>query len=262
MYLRPDVAVRHVRKTFEDGNPPVHALGPISLEVGRGEFVAVLGPSGSGKTTLLRLVGGFIAPTSGDITLTGLSPDEARRAHAYAIVFQRPVLFDWRTVAANVWLPLELAGVSRSEREQRASAALSAVGLAGKEGARPWQLSGGMQQRVGLARAMVSEPQVLLMDEPFASLDEVTRERLEEQLRELCNSARVTVLLVTHDIEEAVFLADRVLVLTSAPGRVAASIAVPLGPDRTSELRHDARYLELVASARHEARVASRSEQR
>jgi NitT/TauT family transport system ATP-binding protein len=221
--------------------------------------VAVLGPSGSGKTTLLRLVGGFISPTAGRIQVTGRSPDEARRARAYAVVFQRPVLFDWRTVAANVWLPLELAGVPRAEREVRASAALADVGLAGKEEARPWQLSGGMQQRVGLARAMVSEPQVLLMDEPFASLDEVTRERLEEQLRLICNSAGVTALFVTHDIEEAVFLADRVLVLTSAPGRVAASIAVPLGPERTSDLRHDARYLELVAAARNEARIASRS---
>jgi NitT/TauT family transport system ATP-binding protein len=220
--------------------------------------VSVLGPSGSGKTTLLRLVGGLLAPTRGEISLVGLPPDQARRIHAYGLVFQRPVLFEWRTVGANVGLPLEVAGVPAGERAERAAAALELVGLAGMGAARTWQLSGGMQQRVGLARALVARPRVLLLDEPFASLDEVTRERLEEHLRVLANEAGVTVLLVTHVIEEAVFVADRVLVLTSSPGRLADSIPVPLGPARPPELRADQRYLELVARARASARAASR----
>jgi NitT/TauT family transport system ATP-binding protein len=232
----------------------VHALGPIDLEVARGEFVAVLGPSGSGKSTLLRLVGGLIEPSSGTVQIAGMLPAAARSAHAYGIVFQRPVLFDWRTVAANVWLPLELSGVPPDERTSRAAEVLEAVGLSGTGDMRPWQLSGGMQQRVGLARALVAGPRVLLLDEPFASLDEVTRERLEEHLRELANAAGLTALLVTHDIEEAVFLADRVVVLSPGPGTVAEVVDVPLGPDRRPDLRGRPEYLAHVAVTRAAAR--------
>jgi NitT/TauT family transport system ATP-binding protein len=245
-------------KVFSDGPAPVEALGPFSLEVARGEFVAVLGPSGSGKSTLLRIVAGLLAPTSGHVSVMGGTPDDARRSRRFGMVFQRPVLYPWRTVAGNVALPLQLAGVGDPERSERVTDALKTVGLADRAGARPWQLSGGMQQRAALARALVGRPQLLLMDEPFGSLDEVTRERLQEALRRITLSAGMTVLFVTHDIDEAVFLADRLAVLTWAPGRVARELKVELGRERASALRATPAYLELVTRARAEARAATR----
>jgi NitT/TauT family transport system ATP-binding protein len=253
-----DVRLVDVTKVYADGLAPVAALGPLRLDVAPGEFVAVLGPSGSGKTTLLRIVAGLLAPTAGQATVGGQTPDEARRARHYGIVFQRPVLYPWRTVAGNVALPLQIAGVPHGERARLVDAALRQVGLDDRAGARPWQLSGGMQQRAALARALVGNPSLLLMDEPFGSLDEVTRERLQEQLRAIAAARAITVLFVTHDIEEAVFLADRLAVLTWAPGRVADEIVVSLGRDRGSELRGARAYLEVVARARAAARAATR----
>jgi NitT/TauT family transport system ATP-binding protein len=255
-----DLNLVDVAKVYEDGPRPVAALGPLSLRVARGEFVAVLGPSGSGKSTLLRLVAGLLAPSQGAIEVTGRTADEARRAHAYGIVFQRPVLYAWRTVAGNVALPLELAGMDAAPRDARVAEALTTVGLADRADARPWQLSGGMQQRAALARALVGRPRLLLMDEPFGSLDEVTRERLQEELRRIGVAANVTVLFVTHDIDEAVFLADRLAVLTWAPGRVAAEIEVPLGRDRPADLRSAPEYQRIVSAARAAARAATRGE--
>ncbi len=243
------VELAGITKVFDD-DKPISALGPLSLAVGAAEFVAVLGPSGSGKSTLLRLVADLERPSGGGITVCGHSPHEARRRREYGFVFQSPVLLEWRTVAGNAELPLEIAGYGPRQRRRRAKDVLALVGLGDFAAYRPWQLSGGMQQRAAIARALAAQPRLLLMDEPFGSLDEIARERLNLELLRIWRETQVTILFVTHDIEEAVFLADRVVLLTPRPGRIASEIVVDLPRPRVDAVRTSVRYFDLVRRVR------------
>jgi len=248
------VSIQGLTKSFRTG---VTALADIDLEVAPREFVSLIGPSGCGKSTLLRIIGDLVAPTSGTVRVNGKSAHQARVDHDYGIVFQDAVLFDWRTVARNVALPLELLGWDRGRRKERVAEMLELVELTGFESSRPWQLSGGMQQRVSIARALSFDPALLLMDEPFGALDEMTRERLNLELLGIWEKAESTIVFVTHSIPEAVFLADRVVVMTPRPGRVARTFDVPLPRPRTVAGRADPAFGAL-ALAIHETLTAAR----
>jgi NitT/TauT family transport system ATP-binding protein len=250
------VSMRDVSKSFRTG---VTALQDIALDIEPGEFVSLIGPSGCGKSTLLRIIGDLIQPTAGSVVVNGKSAHQARLDHDYGIVFQDSVLYDWRTVARNVSLPLEMLGWDRARRRARVVEMLELVELTGFESSRPWQLSGGMQQRVSIARALSFDPALLLMDEPFGALDEMTRERLNMELLRIWEKAGSTVVFVTHSIPEAVFLSTRVVVMSARPGRVAAVIDVDLGQPRTGATREDPRFFELVTSVR-EALAAGHSD--
>ena len=241
------VSIKGVSKTFTGGTT---ALQGIDLEIGPGEFVSLIGPSGCGKSTLLRVIGDLIAPTSGEALVNGKPAPQARRNRDYGIVFQDAVLFDWRTVAKNIALPLELAGWSREKRRERVAQMLELVELNGFEGHNPWQLSGGMQQRVSIARALAFDPTLLLMDEPFGALDEMTRERLNMELLRIWEASGSTVVFVTHSIAEAVFLSTRIVVMSPRPGRISDLIAVDLPQPRTAETREEPRFFELVTQVR------------
>jgi NitT/TauT family transport system ATP-binding protein len=248
---QPVVELRGVSKTFGQGPDAVEALAGVDLTVRRGEFVSLIGPSGSGKSTLLRLVADLTPPTTGTVRVEGRTPAEARDAHRFAMVFQEPVLMDWRTVRENVELPLEIAGGWRVDgRNARADALLDDLELTGFAERWPWELSGGMQQRVALARALAPEPDLLLMDEPFGALDEMTRERLNELLTALAVRLETTVLFVTHSIAEAVFLSDRVVVLSARPGRITDEVVIGLPRPRTAAARTDLRAFELITRLR------------
>ena len=246
------VLLEQVNKTYHNGTQAVAALRDLSLSVADGEFLALIGPSGCGKSTLLRLVADLEQIDSGRIAVFGKLPAQARRDRDYGIVFQVPVLFDWRSVQANIEVPLEVAGVSAHERQQRAQALLRLIGLADFATAYPWQLSGGMQQRVALARALALQPPLLLMDEPFGALDELSREHLQEELLRLRaeSSAPPTIMFVTHSIAEAVFLADRVVVLSARPGRVSRNLPVDLPRPRRGGLRSSLEFFERVRAVR------------
>jgi NitT/TauT family transport system ATP-binding protein len=252
----PMLVLEGVEKDFTDVPGGTLALSGVDLRVAAGEFVAIVGPSGAGKSTLLRLIADLTPLTAGRIRVCGHRPAEARRRRDFGMVFQSPVLYAWRKVLANVELPLEIQGIPREERRRRALASLERVGLTDVAERYPRQLSGGMQQRVAIARAMVVQPRILLMDEPFGSLDELTRERLELELLELWQATGVTVLFVTHAIEEAVFLADRVLVLGPRPGRFAAEIPIALSRPRGEHSRTELTYFEAVNRVRGELRRA------
>jgi NitT/TauT family transport system ATP-binding protein len=228
--VTPAVELRGVNKTFTVRHGTVVALQDISLTIERGEFVSLIGPSGCGKSTLLRIVADLLQPTSGDVTVNGKSARRARLDQDYGIAFQQAGLLDWRTVLANVELPLELHGVSRAQRRSRAQELLELVGLADFTRHRPPQLSGGMQQRVAIARALAESPTLLLMDEPFGALDEMTRERMQSELVRITHETGAAVVFVTHSIPEAVFLSHRVVVMSPRPGRVSQVVSVPLGP--------------------------------
>jgi NitT/TauT family transport system ATP-binding protein len=244
----PVVALTGVRKEFGRGG--VVALEGIDLEVAAGELVSLIGPSGCGKSTLLRVVGDLTPPTSGEVVVNGKSARQARVDRDYGIVFQDAVLYDWRTVAKNIALPLEMLGWDRKRRAERVEEMVGLVELIGFEGHHPWQLSGGMQQRVAIARALSFDPALLLMDEPFGALDEMTRERLNMELLRIWQQAESTILFVTHSISEAVFLSTRVVVMSRRPGRIAGIVAVDLPQPRTVETREDPRYFELVTEVR------------
>jgi NitT/TauT family transport system ATP-binding protein len=241
------VAVRGVSKAFASG---VVALESIDLEVRRGDFVSLIGPSGCGKSTLLRIIGDITEPTSGEVTVNGKPARKAREDRDYGIVFQAPVLFDWRTVERNIALPLEMQGWDRGRRQARIAEMLELVELSGFEKHYPWQLSGGMQQRVSIARALAFSPALLLMDEPFGALDEMTRERLNLELLRIWDETGSSVVFVTHSISEAVFLSTRVVVMTPRPGRISAIVEIDLPYPRTQETREDARFFELVTEVR------------
>ncbi|MBA2642468.1 MAG: ABC transporter ATP-binding protein [Actinobacteria bacterium] len=241
------VSLSNVTKAFGGG---VTALQSIDLEVQPGEFVSLIGPSGCGKSTLLRIVGDLVEPTSGDVVVNGKSARQARLDREYGIVFQDSVLYDWRTVSKNIGLPLELLGWDRSKRADRVREMLELVELQGFGDHRPWQLSGGMQQRVSIARALSFSPALLLMDEPFGALDEMTRERLNAEVLRIWARSRSTVLFVTHSIPEAVFLSTRVVVMSRRPGRIAAIVDVDLAQPRGADTREDARFFELVTEVR------------
>jgi NitT/TauT family transport system ATP-binding protein len=242
------VQLTGVTKTFPRGN--VTALENIDLELEPGEFVSLIGPSGCGKSTLLRVIGDLIEPTGGSVTVNGKSARQARNDGDYGIVFQDAVLFDWRTVAKNIALPLEMLGWDRDRRRVRVREMLDLVELSAFADHNPWQLSGGMQQRVAIARALAFEPALLLMDEPFGALDEMTRERLNLELLSIWDKAGSTVVFVTHSISEAVFLSNRVVVMSPRPGRIAGIVEIDLPYPRTVETREEPRYFELVTSVR------------
>jgi NitT/TauT family transport system ATP-binding protein len=242
------VQLSGVTKTFPRGN--VTALENIDLDLEPGEFVSLIGPSGCGKSTLLRVIGDLIEPTSGTVTVNGKNARRARNDGDYGIVFQDAVLFDWRTVAKNIELPLEMLRWDRARRKQRVEQMLDLVELSAFADHHPWQLSGGMQQRVAIARALAFEPALLLMDEPFGALDEMTRERLNLELLSIWEKAGSTVVFVTHSISEAVFLSNRVVVMSPRPGRIAGIVEIDLPYPRTVETREEPRYFELVTSVR------------
>ena len=247
----PVVRLAGVGMTYgAGGRSPTVALEGVDLEIERGEFVSLIGPSGCGKSTLLRVVADLVRPTAGTVLVGGKAPAEARVERTFAMVFQAPVLFDWRTVQANVELPLELAGRHRRERAARARDLLDLVELTEFAAHRPYQLSGGMQQRVAIARALASEPEILLMDEPFGALDEMTRERMNDELLRIRDRTGTTILFVTHSIPEAVFLSSRVLVMTPRPGRIAREVAIDLPWPRDDGTRESTRYFELVTAVR------------
>lgn len=241
------VSVQDVSMVFQTGTI---ALQNASLEIGAGEFISLIGPSGCGKTTLLRLLADLIQPTSGSIRIGGKTPEEARKARAYGYVFQAPTLMEWRTVVQNVMLPLEVMGIPKSQHKPRTDKMLALVGLEKFAKNYPWQLSGGMQQRVSIARALAFDPQLLFMDEPFGALDEITRENLNLELLRLWRETGKTIIFVTHSIPEAVFLSTRIVVMTPRPGKIETVIPVDLPQPRNFETRETPQFFEIATLVR------------
>jgi NitT/TauT family transport system ATP-binding protein len=247
---RPVVEVTGVSKTFGTGTGAVTALDGIDLTIAAGEFVSLIGPSGCGKSTLLRLIGDLTVPSAGVVLVNGKPARRGRLDRDYGMVFQAPVLMDWRTIQANIELPLEIMGYSKEDRSRRSTALLKLVELEGFGARHPWQLSGGMQQRVAIARALAFDPKLLLMDEPFGALDEMTRERMNLELMGIWNRTRTTVVFVTHSIPEAVFLSTRVVVMSARPGKISRVVEIDLPQPRTTDTRETERYFELVTEVR------------
>jgi NitT/TauT family transport system ATP-binding protein len=247
-----DVAIEisNLSLRFNTADGPVQALSDINLKVARGDFVSFIGPSGCGKTTLLRAVADLENPTSGAIRVNSLSPREARARRAYGYVFQAPALYPWRTVARNIALPLEIMGFSKAEREARIAKGLDLVNLSGFGAKFPWQLSGGMQQRASIARALSFDPDLLLMDEPFGALDEIVRDMLNQQLLRLWDVTGKTVLFVTHSIPEAVFLSTHIVVMSPRPGRIYDIIQCNFPRDRTLDIRETPEFLSVANRVR------------
>ncbi|MEM8620333.1 MAG: ABC transporter ATP-binding protein [Actinomycetota bacterium] len=247
---------------FNEGKAnQVDALVDVDLHVAAGDFVSLIGPSGCGKSTLLRLIAHLLEPTGGELMVNGKLPDQARREGDYGMVFQQPGLFDWRTVQKNVELPLEIDGWDRRRRAARANEMLDLVDLEDFYDHMPWQLSGGMQQRVAIARALAARPSLLLMDEPFGALDEMTREHMQAELLRICGAEQTTVIFVTHSIPEAVYLSTRVVVMSPRPGRITDEIAVGLGADRSEDTREDDEFFKRITEVR-EALRGHHGEQR
>ena len=239
-----------VGRTFTSQVGLTEALSDMSLSIEAGEFVSIIGPSGCGKSTFLRIVGDLVEPTAGTVRVNGKSTRQARLDRDYGIVFQSPVLYEWRTVIANVRLPLELAGRPKAEWDDRSRTLLSLVGLEEFRNHYPSQLSGGMQQRVSIARALALNPSILLMDEPFGALDEISRDRMNRELLDVWTKTAATVLFVTHSIAEAVFLSSRVVVMTPRPGRIARVVTIDLLRPRSDRIRTDPHFFELVSRVR------------
>jgi NitT/TauT family transport system ATP-binding protein len=257
----PAVVVSGVDMVFNSGAPNrVDALVGIDLTVLPGEFVSLIGPSGCGKSTLLRLIGDLLQPTRGSIVVNGKPAHQARLEQDYGMAFQQSGLFEWRSVERNIELPLELKGWDKAARRSRSREMLHLVKLADFAGHMPWQLSGGMQQRVAIARALASHPKLLLMDEPFGALDEMTREHMQAELLRICADTGTTVVFVTHSIPEAVYLADRVVVMSPRPGRITAEISVGMGRDRSELTREATQFFEKVTEVREALRGVDMSE--
>src|ERR1700676_4510837 len=250
------VDVRNVSLTFETADGKVDALSNVSLQVADGEFVSFIGPSGCGKTTMLRVIADLQQATSGSLLVNGVSAEQARLERRYGYVFQAPALFPWRTIEKNLKLPLEIMGFSDSEQRRRAARFLALVNLTGFERKFPWQLSGGMQQRVSIARALSFDPALLLMDEPFGALDEIVRDHLNEQLLQLWDKTGKTVLFVTHSIPEAVFLSTRIVVMSPRPGRIIDIIDCNFPRKRTLEIRETPEFLKIAQRVRTSPRAA------
>jgi NitT/TauT family transport system ATP-binding protein len=252
------VEARGLGKTFGSGEETTEALRGIDLDIASGDFVSLIGPSGCGKSTLLRLIGDLVGPTVGSLAVNGKVPSRARLDRDYGIVFQSATLLDWRTVQKNVELPLEIMDFPPEERPARATEMLGLVQLAGFADHYPWQLSGGMQQRVAIARALAFRPSLLLMDEPFGALDEMTRELMQQEVLRLWEETDTSVVFVTHSIPEAVFLSTRVVVMSPRPGRINREIEVDLPRRRDDETRESVRYFELITEVREALRKGER----
>jgi NitT/TauT family transport system ATP-binding protein len=249
---RPVIVARNANLIYPAADKPVHALHDIDLTIRQGEFVSLIGPSGCGKTTLLRAIADLESITSGELLVNDMTPSEARLSGAYGYVFQAPALFPWRTVLQNVVLPLQIQGKMAAEAEEIGREQLARVGLTGFEGKYPWQLSGGMQQRVSIARALGFKPKILMMDEPFGALDEITRDNLNQQLQDLWCEEQRTVVFVTHSISEAIYLSTKIVVMSPRPGRIVKIIDSTLPRERTLALRDTPEFMQLA----HEVREA------
>ena len=236
--------------TFQTNDGPVHALSDVDLTVSKGDFVSFIGPSGCGKTTFLRCIADLETPTGGNLSVNGMTPDAARQARAYGYVFQHAGLYPWRTIGGNIRLPLEIMGYPEDERRARVSRTLEMVDLAGFENKYPWQLSGGMQQRASIARALAFDADLLLMDEPFGALDEIVRDHLNEQLLQLWARTGKTICFVTHSIPEAVYLSTKIVVMSPRPGRITDVIESPLPAERPLDLRETPEFLQIAQRVR------------
>ena len=254
------LSLRGVEKVFNPRtNQEVQAVHGIDLQVDRGEFVSVIGPSGCGKSTLLRLIGDLTPPSAGTVSVNGKTPAQGRLDRDYGMVFQEATLLDWRTVQANVELPLEIMGVETAQRSRQAGAMLELVQLDRFANHFPWQLSGGMQQRVAIARALSFKPSILLMDEPFGALDEMTRERMQSELLRIRAETGTTVVFVTHSIPEAVFLSTRVVIMSPRPGTITQVVEIDLPEPRSYQTREDQRFFELLTRVREGLRAVETS---
>ncbi|MAY63595.1 MAG: sulfonate ABC transporter ATP-binding protein [Rhizobiales bacterium] len=250
MSTLPVISAKNLDLVFQTGDGSVHALSDITLDIEKGEFVSLIGPSGCGKTTLLRVIADLEKPTSGEISVNGTTPEKARLDGAYGYVFQQAALFPWRTIAKNVALPLEIMGLPAEERTSRIKRNLDLVNLTGFEKKFPWQLSGGMQQRASIARALAVEPDMLLMDEPFGALDEIVRDHLNAELLKLWATTQKTIVFVTHSIPEAVYLSTKIVVMSPRPGRIHEIIDCDLGADRPLDIRETPEFLKIAHQVR------------
>ena len=244
------VSAKSLSLTFQTNDGPVHALSEIDLNVDKGDFVSFIGPSGCGKTTFLRVIADLEQPTSGDISVNGMTPQQARQARAYGYVFQAAGLYPWRTIERNIALPLEIMGYSKSDQKARVEQTLDLVNLTGFEKKFPWQLSGGMQQRASIARALAFDADLLLMDEPFGALDEIVRDHLNEQLLQLWDRTNKTICFVTHSIPEAVYLSTKIVVMSPRPGRIADVIESTLPRERPLDIRETKEFLDIAHRVR------------
>ena len=250
MTNEPVISAQDLSLTFETNDGPVHALKNINLDISKGEFVSFIGPSGCGKTTFLRVMADLEKPTGGQITINGVSPEEARTARAYGYVFQAAGLYPWRTIGGNIRLPLEIMGYSKSDQAKRVQDVLKLVELSDFEKKFPWQLSGGMQQRASIARALAFDADILLMDEPFGALDEIVRDHLNEQLLDLWRRTNKTIGFVTHSIPEAVYLSTKIVVMSPRPGRISDVIESPLPAERPLDIRDSPEFIEVAQRVR------------
>ncbi|MEN8840728.1 MAG: ABC transporter ATP-binding protein [Octadecabacter sp.] len=250
MMANPVIAARSIDLTFTTNDGPVHALKDVSLDIQKGDFVSFIGPSGCGKTTFLRCIAGLETPTAGEMSVNGMTPDAARRTRAYGYVFQAAGLYPWRTIGGNIRLPLEIMGFSKAEMAERVERVMDLVDLSGFEKKYPWQLSGGMQQRASIARALAFDADILLMDEPFGALDEIVRDHLNEQLLKLWARTEKTIGFVTHSIPEAVYLSTKIVVMSPRPGRITDVIDSPLPRDRPLDIRDSAEFIEIAHRVR------------
>ena len=256
----PVIEARSLNLTFATNDGPVHALSNVNLTINKGDFVSFIGPSGCGKTTFLRALAALEEPTSGTILVNGQTPDQARQKRAYGYVFQHAGLYPWRTIAGNIKLPLEIMGYSKSEQLRRTDEVLRLVELEDFSKKFPWQLSGGMQQRASIARALAFDAELLLMDEPFGALDEIVRDHLNEQLLELWKRTNKTICFVTHSIPEAVFLSTKIVVMSPRPGRITDVIESSLSVDRPLEIRDSTEFIEIAQRVREGLRAGHGSE--
>jgi NitT/TauT family transport system ATP-binding protein len=244
------IQASNLNLTFETNDGPVHALKDVNLDIQRGDFISFIGPSGCGKTTFLRCIAGLETPTAGTLSVNGMTPDEARRARAYGYVFQAAGLYPWRTIGGNIRLPLEIMGFDKAEQAERVAKVLDLVELSGFEKKFPWQLSGGMLQRASIARALAFDADILLMDEPFGALDEIVRDRLNEELLKLWGRTGKTIGFVTHSIPEAVYLSTKIVVMSPRPGRITDVIDSPLPKERPLDIRDSAEFIEIAHRVR------------
>lgn len=244
------VAAEGLNLTFQTNDGPVHALSDVDLTIDSGDFISFIGPSGCGKTTFLRCIAALETPTSGTLAVNGLNPDEARKSRAYGYVFQNAGLYPWRTIGGNIRLPLEIMGYTKSEQTKRVQNVLKLVDLEGFEHKHPWQLSGGMQQRASIARALAFDADILLMDEPFGALDEIVRDHLNEQLLQLWAKTGKTIAFVTHSIPEAVYLSTKIVVMSPRPGRITDVIESTLPRERPLDIRETPEFLALAHRVR------------